>query len=475
MVFNSYQFLVFFPVVTLLYYLLPKRVRWLWLLLASYYFYMCWNAGYALLIALSTVVTYACARVMPNVEKRGLRRAVMIAGLGINLGILIFFKYYNFFANTLARGLALFDVDMRLPYADVLLPVGISFYTFQALGYMLDVYRGRISPEQSLLRYALFVSFFPQLVAGPIERSENLLRQVNEEHSFQWDRAIEGLQIMLLGFFEKLMIADRASIYVNAVYDQWQMASGWQIALATVAFAFQIYGDFGGYSHIAMGAAKVLGYDLMENFRQPYFAVSVRDFWRRWHISLSTWFRDYVYIPLGGSRKGKLRRAFNTMITFTISGLWHGASLNYVVWGMLNGMLQVLEGLMPGKKKDGRLRRICRICMTFVIMCLTWLFFRASALSTGLKMLGRVFCRFFAPTVATGLTVYQGIVFAVSVAVLLAIDLLHERGVRMFQLTHRLPRWLTGTLALVCVLLIVIFGAWGGTGYNAQAFIYFQF
>lgn len=474
MVFNSYHFLVFFPVVTALYYLLPKRVRWLWLLLASYYFYMCWNAGYALLIALSTVVTYACARVMPEIGKRDLRRAVMIAGLGVNLGILGYFKYYNFFAETLARGFNLIGVSVQLPYADVLLPVGISFYTFQALGYMLDVYRGQISPEPSLLRYALFVSFFPQLVAGPIERSENLLRQVNEERDFQWDRAIEGLLIMLLGFFEKLMIADRASIYVNAVYDQWQTAAGWQIALATVAFAFQIYGDFGGYSHIAIGAAKILGYDLMTNFRQPYFAVSVRDFWRRWHISLSTWFRDYVYIPLGGSRVSKPRRALNTMITFTISGLWHGASLNYVVWGMLNGMLQVLEGLMSGKKKDGRLRRVCRVCLTFVLICLTWLFFRASALSTGLKMLGRVFGSFFASAAATGFSFYQGIVLAVSAAALLVIDLLHERGYTLIQLTRRLPNFVTGLLALVCVLLIVVFGIWG-PGYNAQAFIYFQF
>ena len=477
MIFNSYQFLCFFPVVTLAYFLLPRRVRWLWLLAASYYFYMCWNAGYALLIAVSTVVTYTCALLTDRFEGRGARRAIMIAGLGVNLGILGFFKYYNFFGEMITRVLGAAGLSWHVPQLNVLLPVGISFYTFQALGYMLDVYRKELPAEKNLLRYALFVSFFPQLVAGPIERSANLLHQVNEPREWDVRRARDGLCIMLLGFFEKMVVADRAAIYVDAVYNQWYSASGWQIVLATVLFAFQIYGDFGGYSHIAIGAAKVMGYDLMDNFRQPYFAVSVRDFWRRWHISLSTWFRDYLYIPLGGSRVSKPRRALNTLITFTISGLWHGASLNYVVWGMLNGALQVLEGFVPGggKRKEERLPvRLARIAVTFVLICCTWFFFRVHALSTGVKMIGRIFGHFAAPGVATGFSVGQAVILGVSIAVLLALDALHESGRKLTDITRRWPFVLWGGLGLVCVLLIVLFGVWGPS-YNAQAFIYFVF
>ena len=473
MLFNSLSFLAFFPLVVLVYFLLPRRTRWVWLLAASYYFYMCWNARYVLLIATSTVVTYACALGMERVQGRGGRRLVMLAGLCVNLGILGFFKYSGFFINLLGRGFGALGVTLSLPQVDVLLPVGISFYTFQALGYMLDVYRGEIRAERNLFRYALFVSFFPQLVAGPIERSKNLLHQVHEAHDFDAQRALSGLSVMLLGFFEKLVIADRASLYVSAVYGQWQQASGWQIALATAAFAFQIYGDFSGYSHIAIGAARVLGYDLMDNFRQPYFATSVRDFWRRWHISLSTWFRDYLYIPLGGSRVSPLRRALNVMITFTVSGLWHGASLNYVVWGMLNGAMQVIEGFLP-KPKPGAVRRLARILVTFVLIDLTFLFFRASSLGTALRMLRRIAFSFGGAGIATDFSVWQAGVLGVALVILLALDALHECGHTLSGALSAVPGWARGALALLAVLLIVVFGIWG-PGYDAQAFIYFQF
>ena len=326
------------------------------------------------------------------------------------------------------------------------------------------------------MRYALFVSFFPQLVAGPIERSENLLRQVNEDHPLDEKAVRDGLLVMLLGFFEKLVIADRASLYVDAVYGNWQQASGLQILLATVAFAFQIYGDFGGYSHIAIGAAKVLGYDLMENFRQPYFAVSVRDFWRRWHISLSTWFRDYVYIPLGGSRVGAFRRALNVMVTFTISGLWHGAAMNYVAWGAANGALQVAESFLPRRFNEprGRLGRCAKALLTFIVIDATWLLFRAHALSTALHMAERmVRCAAGAP-MATGFTFPQALVLAVGLAALGALDALHERGRTLTAWLDRRPAALRMALMLLGVLMVVIFGVWG-TNYDAQAFIYFQF
>ena len=436
---------------------------------------MCWNAQYALLIATSTVVTYACGLAIEKADGRGAKKLVMAAGLAVNLGILGFFKYYGFFTDLLSRALGMVGVGLHLPVFDVLLPVGISFYTFQALGYMLDVYFGKIPPEKSLLRYALFVSFFPQLVAGPIERSENLLRQVNEDHEFNFAQARDGVLIMILGFFEKLIVADRASLYVNAVYGQWEMAAGWQIVLATVAFAFQIYGDFGGYSHIAIGAAKIMGFDLMDSFRQPYFAVSVRDFWRRWHISLSTWFRDYLYIPLGGSRRGRVRAMVNTMVTFVVSGLWHGASLNFVVWGGLNGAMQVMESLLPkAKKKSGIFIRVLKSLITFALIDLTWLFFRASSLSAAVRMILRAARSFFASPIATGFSCAQAAALVIGAVVLLLIDLVHERGGTLTAWLDRRPMIVRGALMLLGILAIVVFGVWG-PGYDASAFIYFQF
>ena len=476
MVFNSYAFLVFFPIVVLAYYLLPMRARRPWLLAASYYFYMCWNAQYALLIAASTLVTYGCALGLGKTKSRGGRHAILAVGLAVNLGILCFFKYFGFFADMLSRISGLLGVRMTVPVFDVLLPVGISFYTFQALGYMIDVYRGQIPPERNLMRYALFVSFFPQLVAGPIERSENLLAQVNEDHPLDGKAVRDGLLVMLLGFFEKLVIADRASVYVDAVYGNWQQASGVQILLATVAFAFQIYGDFSGYSHIAIGAAKVLGYNLMENFRQPYFAVSVRDFWRRWHISLSTWFRDYVYIPLGGSRVGPVRRALNVMVTFTISGLWHGAAMNYIAWGAANGALQVAESFLPRRVNEprSRLGKCAKALLTFCVIDATWMIFRAHALSTVVHMAVRMVRHMASAPMATGFTFPQALVLLIGIAILGALDALHESGRTVTAWLDRRSSAVRMALILLGVLLIVIFGVWG-TNYNAQAFIYFQF
>lgn len=473
MLFNSYAFLCFFPIVTLVYFLVPCRIRWIWLLVASYYFYMCWNAGYALLIAVSTVVTYACALLIERFDTLRSKRVVMIVGLGVNLGILCYFKYFDFFTELANRFL---PVAIQIPKVDVLLPVGISFYTFQALGYMLDVCKGKIRAEKSLLRYALFVSFFPQLVAGPIERSENLLRQVNTVTKWDVNNARDGLCIMLLGFFEKIVVADRAALFVDRVFAQWVDASGMQIVLATILFAFQIYGDFSGYSHIAIGSAKILGFELMENFHQPYFAVSVRDFWRRWHISLSTWFRDYLYIPLGGSRVSKLRQAINTLITFTVSGLWHGASLNYIIWGIMNGALQVLEGLMPGRKAKNNclMSRVGRILRTFVVICCTWFFFRISSLNTGAKMIRRVFFCFFGPWIRTPLSLKQAVLLIASIVFLLMLDALHESGRRLTDISKHWPWALTCALSIATVLFIVVFGVWGAS-YNTNAFIYFVF
>ena len=321
------------------YFALPHRLRWMLLLAGSYYFYMCWNASYALLMLFSTAVTYACGLLVGRAQSVKAKKGWVALSLCLNLSILFFFKYYGLFAGTLQSALG---GSVRLPQLNVLLPVGISFYIFQALGYTIDVYRGDIAPMRHFGKYALFVSFFPQLVAGPIERSGNLIRQFDEKHRPDYEQIREGAVLILLGLVKKLVISDRLAVLVDKVYGD---AAAWgapAIIVATVCFAIQIYCDFSGYSDIAIGSAKLLGFRLMKNFDRPYFARSIAEFWRRWHISLSSWFRDYLYFPLGGSRVKTGRWVFNLMVVFLISGLWHGASWTFVAWGAINGLYQVI-------------------------------------------------------------------------------------------------------------------------------------
>ena len=475
MLFNSFEFLIFFPVVTLLYFVLPGKVRWIWLLIMSYFFYMNWNAEYALLMLVSTAVTFLCSRVIVGTQDKRLRRGTLIAGLVINLGMLGYFKYTGMLLDVFNRVCGFLGLAVQTPKVSILLPVGISFYIFQALSYMIDVYKGKVKPERNFFKYALFVSFFPQLVAGPIERSGRLLKQVAVPHDFDAKRVRDGLLIMMLGFFEKVVIADRACMYVDVIFRDWINASGAQIALATGVFMVQDLCDFAGYSYIAIGAAKVLGIDLMTNFRQPYFAHSVQNFWARWHISLSTWFRDYIYFPMGAGRGSKLRRSFNIMTVYTISGLWHGAALKYVAWGMLNGALQVVETLLPVyKPKHPKLHHVLSVLWTNVLIGVTMLVFRAGSLSTAVKMLIKIPTQWGAPWMNSGFSPMQGICLGVCSAILFAIEYIHEKRKTLTEMTDRLPYAVRMTLYLIAVMAIVIFGVWG-PGYSAQAFIYFQF
>ena len=477
MLFNSFEFLIFFPIVTVVYFLLPGKIQWIWLLVMSYFFYMNWHAEYTLLMAACTIVTYACGRIITMLPEKKHKKIAMWAGIVFNIGLLGYFKYTGFFLDVIQRVCGLLSVPVTTPKVSILLPVGISFYIFQALSYVIDVYKGRVKAERNLFKYALFVSFFPQLVAGPIERSNRLIRQVTAEHRFDWERTRQGLLIMLLGFFEKVVIADRACMYVDAIYGSWIDASGAQIALATFVFAVQDLCDFAGYSHIAIGAAKVLGVELMTNFRQPYFAHSVQNFWARWHISLSTWFRDYIYFPLGAGRGGRLKQARNLMIVYTVSGLWHGAALKYVAWGMLNGALQVVEGLLPQPKNKPRFPKLdllLHILLTDFLILITMLIFRAGSLSSALGMLLRIPTAWSAPGIASGFSSMQALCTGVCFVILFVIELIHEKRRTLTELTDRLPVPVRGALYLLAVLAIIVFGVWG-PGYAAQAFIYFQF
>lgn len=387
MLFNSFAFLFFFPVVCIIYFALPSlRLRNLFLLAASYYFYMNWEPVYALLLLASTCITYIAA--LGAVKFINKKRLILIIGIVLNLLILFFFKYFNFAAENLAAMMSWVGVSMKVPEFKVLLPVGISFYIFQALGYMIDVYRGDIKPEKNFFTYALFVSFFPQLVAGPIERSTNLLTQFYQKHKFDAEKAISGINLMLWGFFLKLVVADRCAIYVDSIYNNMGHHNGCSILLASCLFCFQLYGDFAGYSYIAIGCSRVLGFKLMDNFRRPYFfSTSVQEFWKRNHISLTSWFMDYVYYPMVGSSTKLWWWCLAIFITFFISGFWHGAAWTYVWSFSIFGFYLVICTLKDKRqrkfeKKYGLKKKewwlwLNRV-ITFFLVMVALVFFRAN-------------------------------------------------------------------------------------------------
>lgn len=401
MLFNSLSFLIFFPVVTIVYFLLPQKVRWAFLLAASYFFYMCWNAAYALLLLASTVITYAAALLIDRSEKPSAKKTFLAVSLIVNLGILFTFKYFEFFTSGLYAALDWLKIAYTPVNYSLLLPVGISFYTFQALGYAVDVYRGDVAVQKHFGKYALFVAFFPQLVAGPIERSRNLLPQFDEVHRFDYENAVTGLRLMLWGFYKKIVVADTVCVAVNTVYNNLHAFDGFAICIATFLFSIQIFCDFSGYSDIARGCARIMGFRLMRNFDHPYFSHSIQEFWRKWHISLSTWFRDYIYIPLGGNRKGKARQLLNLMITFLVSGLWHGADITFVIWGGLHGLYQIVgkltkpvrDRLLP--KREGslfhRLHGLWQMLFTFALVWFAWIFFRANSVQDALYAVTHLF------------------------------------------------------------------------------------
>lgn len=495
MLFNSFHFMVFLPVVALIYFMITPKFRWIWLLVTSYYFYMCWNPKYALLIATSTVITYLSGILISSadcitdeIKRKKVKKLYVFLSLFINLGILFIFKYYGFFSTTVIRVLSVFNISITLPTFDLLLPVGISFYTFQALSYTIDVYRGDIKAEKNIGKYALFVSFFPQLVAGPIEKSKDLLNQFNEVHSFDYYRTRDGLMLMLWGFFQKIVVADRLAVLVNTVYNNPSDYAGLQIIIATVFFAFQIYCDFASYSNIAIGVAQILGYKLTVNFRQPYFSKSIKEFWRRWHITLGAWFRDYLYIPLGGNRKGKIRNYINIMIVFLCSGLWHGASINFVIWGGLHGVYQIIGNILkPLKAKiidkwnisiNVFSYKFIQALITFILVNFAWIFFRANSFEDAIVLIRNIFV--YNPWVITdgslltlGLDAKDFIVAIIAILIVVVIDYIQTRTRLRENITKQnlVFRW---SVYIGIIMIIMILGIYGPE-YSAQQFIYFQF
>lgn len=500
MLFNSLNFMLFFPLVVLIYCMIPKKIRYIWLLITSYYFYMSWNPLYAILIGISTVITYTSGIVLDYVGKRQLKRAATLkkvtifASFASNLGILFFYKYFDFTLAGMNQLLSSLKIEMLDIKFDVLLPVGISFYTFQALSYTVDVYRKDIEAEKNPLRYALFVSFFPQLVAGPIERSGNLLKQLRQIHtikSFDFIRFRDGLILMIWGLFQKMVIADRVAILVNTVFEQYYFYNSFALLVAAVGFAIQIYCDFASYSTIAFGASKVMGIDLMENFNTPYFSTSIREFWKRWHISLSSWFRDYLYIPLGGSRCSKVRTYFNTIITFLVSGLWHGASMNFVVWGLLHGCYQIVEDMMKPMKEKMNIRlkvktqsfsyRFTQMLVTFILVDFAWIFFRLSKVEDGFKYIKRIFTKFDPWSLFNGELYELGLdrfefqVLVISLVMLFLVSLIrYVKKQNVAQFLGEQMIWFRWIIVLIWLLALPIYGIYG-MKFESSQFIYFQF
>lgn len=489
MVFNSLGFLVFFPIVLLLYRVLPIKVRWVMLLVASYYFYMSWQADLLYLILFTTLVSYFGGLVMEKGQNNIVKKVALAVSIISSLVVLIFFKYFNFLAENIEEIFLLFGKEKDLTL-DLILPVGISFYTFQTLSYVIDVYRGTIPAERHFGYYALYVSFFPQLVAGPIERPENLIPQLKTKNPFSVDDTVQGLKMMLLGFFKKIVVADQIAVYVNAVYNEVQsgngdLVNGITVVLATILFAFQIYCDFAGYTDIAIGCARMMGIRLMKNFNFPYSATTIKDFWRRWHISLSSWFTDYIYIPLGGSRVGKARHYFNILLVFLVSGIWHGAAWTFILWGVMHGMFQIIGNFTKPHRDsfwealhismDNKFLISARRLFTFILVCLSWVAFRANNISDLLDLYRFMFCGWNQISfVASMKAIQMSLVNLLSViaSIILMILLDHELSVEQ-SASEKAP-FRYNTYIIVCWVVAFSWALLLACG-NESSFIYFQF
>lgn len=473
MLFNSLAYGIFLPVVFILYWALPDKFRWVLLLVSSYYFYMSWNPKYVLLILTTTLVSYYTAVLVEKSDNNRQKKLLLGIALAICLGLLFVFKYFNFFSETVTGFLAKLAIPIQPLTLKLLLPVGISFYTFQTLSYVIDVYRGDIKAEKNFFVYAAFISFFPQLVAGPIERARDLLPQIRSDKKFDYDTATYGLKQMAWGFFKKLVIADAVSVYVDYAYNSLETCTGLDLFIAVFFFTIQIYCDFSGYSDIAIGTAKLLGIKLTTNFKSPYFSVTIKEFWSRWHISLSTWFRDYVYIPLGGNRCGKAKRDRNLLITFLLSGLWHGANWTFVIWGGIHGLAQILENHLP-KARDKKGYKLLAWMFVFAFCSIAWIFFRAPTLSDAVYVLKTLIADLRYPSrfrqSALGIGDPESLYCFFFIIVLAVYDLasLKTDVIKWISAKKAVVRW---SVYILLIWIILAFMPPTGT----SEFVYFQF
>lgn len=478
MLFNSFEYAIFLPVVFLLYWFAFNksfRQQNILLLAAGYFFYGWWDYRFLGLLFFSTFLDFASGRIIDDSSSQRARKTWLITSVVVNLGLLGFFKYYNFFVASAADALTALGFQPNVHTLQLILPIGISFYTFHGLSYVFDVYNGKISSTRNFADYAVFVCFFPLLVAGPIERATHLLPQVKSPRIFSYDNASEGMRQILWGLFKKVVIADSCAPFVNSIFANYEAASTFELASGAVLFAFQIYGDFSGYSDIALGSARLLGFDLMTNFRTPYFSRDIAEFWRRWHISLSSWFRDYVYIPLGGSKRGPGRAVFNTVVIFVVSGFWHGANWTFIVWGALNA-LYFIPLLMVRRNRqhldvvaEGRylpsLKEIVQVASTFAIVCFAWIFFRADSLSGAFGYIGAALSNQLMPA--------DAMIIKPSLAIILLVWLVVEWLGRVNGVHTLLRGFRPAVRYSTYAMLLLVIGLFGV--FNESEFIYFQF
>jgi alginate O-acetyltransferase complex protein AlgI len=476
MLFNSVNFVIFFIIVTFLYFALNHKYRWFLLLVSSCYFYMAFVPIYILILGFTIVIDYFAGIFLEKTEGKN-KKIFLITSLIANIGVLAVFKYYNFLNNNLSILLHGAGYQNPIPFLSILLPIGLSFHTFQAMSYTIEVYRGNQKAERNFGIYALYVMFYPQLVAGPIERPQNLIHQFYEKHEFEYNRIAEGLKLMLWGLFKKIVIADRLALYVNAVYNNPTHHNGTTLILATIFFAFQIYCDFSGYSDMAIGIAKVMGFKLMTNFNQPYFSRNISEFWKRWHISLSTWFKDYLYIPLGGNRVSVPRVYFNLFFVFLISGLWHGANWTFIIWGALNGLYLIFAIITKnvrsnidksiGLEKFPKFNQFLNILITFILSCFAWIFFRANNVSDAFLIIKKIFTNrgtIFFDNPSMLIFSFSSILF------LILVELKREYLPFAFSFFNN-KNWVIRNVSYaILIIIILIAGVFDG-----GQFIYFQF
>lgn len=489
MLFNSALYLIFLAIVVILYYIVPsQRVRNVFLLVSSYFFYMQWNSKYAYLLFFVTLITYLGAIfITSNIVKEDVKKKkiCLIICLSVNLLILFAFKYLDLFINYTNTAFSFIGMPKLFNRLNLVLPVGISFFILQSLGYLIDVYRGDIEVEKDFITYGLFVSFFPQLVAGPIERSKNLLHQFKNKIKFKYENLQRGLYYIMYGLLIKMVIADNLSTLVDNIYAKPNVYTGWYLIIATLAFAIQIYCDFYGYSTIARGSAKLLGIELMNNFDAPYFARSIKEFWHRWHISLSTWFRDYVYIPLGGNKNGRVKTYLNLLIVFLISGLWHGASLSFILWGLINGLFQILEDIFERifhKNNLSYKKGIINLLLTNLLILFSWIFFRSGSWHNSKIVLSYLFSNLDNLSTFSfenlmkiwdvPLKLVNGTCF--TILLLIFLDYIKYKKIDILNYITKKNIIIRYYIIILLFVLLIIFGHYGDY-YDPQKFIYFQF
>jgi len=502
MAFNSIEFIAFALGVAVLYYVIPRKLRYIWLFVASIIFYSLWSIPHTILLLASGTVTFYLGILCHSPDETApgdaarvnSRKRYVIFGILALAGELFVFKYLDFFLKQINTALNIAHIEANLPGLGWLLPVGISFYVFQSIGYLLDVYRGRVKAERNIIRFLLFITFFPKIVQGPIERSDGFLRQINdlEERSrLDYRRITNGMITALWGFFMKMVIADRIAIVVDKVFSTYYVYGTVELAFAAICYAIQIYCDFAGYSAIAVGTASIFGFDLIQNFDCPYFSMSTREFWRRWHISLSTWFRDYVYISLGGSRCSKWRKRLNTLVTMLISGIWHGAGWSFIVWGMIHGLYQVASDMfsarLDGFKERMHMRtqsvsyRIGRMIVTFALIDLAWIFFRASSLRMALDYIWRMFTCFNPWALFDGSLLKLGLdqiemnVLCLTMTILIIVDLVqYVKKIRIDRMLEDQCLWFRWGVIILLFTCVWVLGMYG-PAFNSSNFIYQSF